>query len=148
MEEFSVGPEESCKQVVLTQSVERAAAALGGSSGLDFTTRPFAADGFRQRRSLSLVAGLTLEALRSHVAAAGPAPEAAATGYAPSMRNGFRAASRHADSLRHPDIEPERLLLGLLDETDGGARRAFRHFGVDTAETMRKVFERTPDERT
>ncbi len=64
------------------------------------------------------------------------------------MRNVLRAASHHADSLRHAEIEPEHLVLGLLAETDGGAGRAIRHFGVDTAETMRKPSERTPDERT
>jgi hypothetical protein len=39
------------------------------------------------------------------------------------MRNVLRAASHHADSLRNAEIEPEHLVLGLLDETDGGARR-------------------------
>ena len=86
--------------------------------------------------------------MRSHVRAAGPAPEEAATGYGASMRNVLRASSQHADSLRHAEIEPEHLVLGLLDETDGGAGRAIRHFGVDTAETMRKAFARIPDERT
>ncbi len=63
------------------------------------------------------------------------------------MRNVLRVASQHADSLQPPEIEPEHLVLGLLDETDGGAGRAIRHFGVDTAQTKRKIF-RTPDERT
>ena len=63
------------------------------------------------------------------------------------MRNVLRAASHQADSLQHAEIEPEYLILGLLDETDGGARRAIRHFGVDTAQTKRKIFS-TPDERT
>jgi len=64
------------------------------------------------------------------------------------MRNVLRAASHHANSLQHAEIEPDHLILGLLDETGGGAGRAIRHFGVDTAETMRKAFARTPDERT
>jgi ATP-dependent Clp protease ATP-binding subunit ClpA len=64
------------------------------------------------------------------------------------MRNVLRASSQHADSLRDAEIEPEHLVLGLLDEIDGGAGRAFRHFGVDTAETKRKLLGRIPDERS
>lgn len=92
-------------------------------------------------------AGLTLEALRGYMASVASAPEEASTGYGQSMRSVLRAASKHADSLGHADVEPEHLVLGLLDELDGGAKRTFTHFGIDTSETKSTLLQRISDER-
>ncbi|MCI0744520.1 MAG: hypothetical protein L0Y58_03850 [Verrucomicrobia subdivision 3 bacterium] len=92
-------------------------------------------------------AGLTLEAVRSHVAASGSPAEVAPSGYGPSMRGILRAASQHADSLGSTEIEPEHLVLGLLDESDGGAFRTFRHFAVDAARLKRTLLQIISDEQ-
>jgi ATP-dependent Clp protease ATP-binding subunit ClpC len=77
-----------------------------------------------------LGAGLTVEALRDRITLVGSAPEDAPSGYGPSMRNVLRLSSHHADSMGHPEIEPEHLVLGLLDEEDGPAIRIFQHFQI------------------
>ena len=87
-------------------------------------------------------AGLVLDCVQTHVASIGVEPEMASHGYGPSMRGALFRSFRHAESLLHPKIEPEHLALGLLDETDGGAVRVLRHFGVDTATTRRHILER------
>ena len=93
-----------------------------------------------------LSAGLSPEAVRSHVAAVGSQPEVAPNGYGPSMRCVLRAASQHADSLQSTEVELEHLILGLLDEIDGGASRAFRHFGLDAAQLKSTLLQRISDE--
>ena len=86
-------------------------------------------------------AGLLLDLVRSHIAATGVTPEEATHGYGPSVLGVFRRSLTHADALVHPKIEPEHLVLGLLDETEGGAVRVLRHFGVDCAITRRHIIE-------
>jgi len=90
-------------------------------------------------------AGLKLETVRTRVRATGSPPELAPTGYGPSMRNILRLSSRHAEVLGHAEIEPEHLVLGLLDEGDGPAIRIFQHFGLDVegikAAVLRKMSE-------
>jgi ATP-dependent Clp protease ATP-binding subunit ClpA len=63
-------------------------------------------------------------------------------GYGPSMQGALCRSLKHADALAHPNIEPEHLVLGLLDEAHGGAARVLRHFGVDAATTRRHIIER------
>ena len=92
-------------------------------------------------------AGLTLEELRGYIASVGSTPEEASAGYGPSMRSVLRAACRHADSLGHAEVEPEHLVLGLLEEVDGGAKRSFAHFGIDTEQTKRALLQRISEER-
>jgi len=86
-------------------------------------------------------AGLTAEAVRTRLLSTGSVPEDAPTGYGPSMRGVLRSACRYADSLGHAEVTPEHLILGLLDETDGGARNLFSHFGINTEETKNKILE-------
>jgi hypothetical protein len=93
-----------------------------------------------------LSAGLSAEAVRSRLASVGSAPEDAPTGYGPSMRSVLRSAVRYTDSLQHTEVEPEHLILGLLDETDGGARNMFVHFGIDTVEMKRKLLQKLDEE--
>jgi ATP-dependent Clp protease ATP-binding subunit ClpA len=64
----------------------------------------------------------------------------------PTMRSVLRAFSHHAESLGHKEIEPEHFVLGLLDESDGGAIKALRHFGVNVEQTKRLLLERTAHE--
>jgi len=92
-----------------------------------------------------LSAGLRLATVRTRVRTTGSPPELAPTGYGPSMRNVLRLSSRFADELGHADIEPEHLVLGLLNEGDGPAIRIFQHFGLDVgdlkAALLRKMSE-------
>ena len=94
--------------------------------------------------AMLLLAGLTLDGLRSHVAAVGSAPKDAPHGYGPSMHSVLRDACRYAEALRSETIAPQHLLLGLLDETDGGAYGALRHFKIDAATLKTKLLKRTP----
>ena len=84
-------------------------------------------------------AGLALGALRSHIAQVGSASEVASHGYGPSMHGVLRRAWQHSEGLSHQQIEPEHLVLGVLDETDGGAARALRHFSVDIRTTKQHI---------
>jgi ATP-dependent Clp protease ATP-binding subunit ClpC len=76
-------------------------------------------------------ARLSVAAVRGRITAVGSASEDAPNGYGPSMRNILRLSSHHADSLGHPEIEPEHFVLGLLDEAAGPAMRTLQHFRVD-----------------
>ena len=87
-------------------------------------------------------AGLALHSLRTHIAQVGSAPEDAPHGYGPSMHGALRRSCQHSEALSHQMIEPEHLVLGVLDETDGGAARALRHFGVDVRATKRHIIQR------
>jgi hypothetical protein len=87
-------------------------------------------------------AGLSLEPVRARLSAVGPAPEVAPTGYGPTMRNILRLSSHYAGHLRHAEIEPEHLVLGLLDEGDGPAVRLFQHFGVDVGRTKATLLQK------
>jgi len=87
-------------------------------------------------------AGLALAALRSYIAQVGSAPEKAPHGYGPSMHGALRRSCQHSRALSHSKIEPEHLVLGVLDETDGGAARALHRFGVDIAATRRHIIRR------
>ena len=88
-------------------------------------------------------AGLALGTLRAYVAQVGSAPEEAPHGYGPSMHGALRRSCQHSNALSHRKIEPEHLVLGVLDETDGGAAQALRHFGVDVGATKRRIIQRT-----
>jgi ATP-dependent Clp protease ATP-binding subunit ClpC len=87
-------------------------------------------------------AGLVLQELRTYIAQVGSAPEDAPHGYGPSMHGALRRSCQHSEALSHHKIEPEHLVLGVLDETDGGAARALRHFGVDVRATKRQIMQR------
>jgi len=87
-------------------------------------------------------AGLALDTLRAYVAQVGSAPEEAPHGYGPSTHGALRRSCGHSDALSHRKIEPEHLVLGVLDETAGGAARALRHFGVDVRATKRQIIQR------
>src|SRR5262249_45955029 len=75
-------------------------------------------------------AGLALHELRGYIAQIGSALEEAPHGYGPSMHGALRRSCEHSEALSHRRIEPEHLVLGVLDEKDGGAARALRHFGI------------------
>jgi ATP-dependent Clp protease ATP-binding subunit ClpC len=87
-------------------------------------------------------AGLALVTLRAYVAQAVFAPEEALHGYGPSMHGALRRSCRHSGALAHRKIEPEHLVLGVLDERAGGAARALRHFGVDIRATKQQIIQR------
>jgi ATP-dependent Clp protease ATP-binding subunit ClpC len=87
-------------------------------------------------------AGLALRTLRDYIAEVGSAAEEAPHGYGPTMRGALHRSYQHSEALLHKKIEPEHLILGVLDETDGGAARALRHFGVDVCATKRHIIKR------
>jgi ATP-dependent Clp protease ATP-binding subunit ClpC len=87
-------------------------------------------------------AGLSLGSLRSRIAKCGSAPEEAPHGYGPSMHGALRRSVKHSEATGHAKIEPEHLVLAVLDETLGGAASALKHFCVDTAATKRSVIKR------
>jgi len=87
-------------------------------------------------------AGLALDTLRSYIAEIGSAPEEAPHGYGPSMHGALRRSYQHSEELSHCRIEPEHLVLGVLDETSGGAARALRHFAVDTQAAKRHIIRK------
>lgn len=87
-------------------------------------------------------AGLVLRTLRARIAQVGSAPEDAPHGYGPSMHGALRRSWQHSETLSHQKIEPEHLVLGLLDETDGGGARALRHFRVDVRATKRHIIQK------
>ncbi len=97
-------------------------------------------------------AGLQADALRAHLAKVGWTQEEVSYGYGVSTRRIFIASVRHADSLGYPEIEPEHIILGLLDEHAGsGAASEFAHFRVDVPGTRRAILERIshgPDSTT
>ena len=90
-------------------------------------------------------AGLTVEAVRLRIAAIGPTAEVASSGYGPSMRNVLRLSSRHAETLGDPEIEPEHIVLGLLERADGPAMSLFRHFSVDTERARLSLLQKISD---
>lgn len=88
-------------------------------------------------------AGLQADALRAHLARVGWTQEEVSHGYGVSTRRVFMAAFRHAVALGHPEIEPEHIILGLLDEqASGGAASVFAYFRVDVPATRRAIIER------
>jgi ATP-dependent Clp protease ATP-binding subunit ClpC len=87
-------------------------------------------------------AGLALHEIRAFVAQVGSAPEEASHGYGPSMRGALRRSCEHCEALKHRRIQPEHLVLGVLDEKDGGAVRVLRHFGIDVRATKRRIVHR------
>lgn len=87
-------------------------------------------------------AGLTPEAVRLRITAVGSTAEVAVNGYGPSMRNVLRLSSQHAETLRHPEIEPEHFVLGLLDKIDGPAMSLLRHFAVDVEQVKASLLQR------
>jgi ATP-dependent Clp protease ATP-binding subunit ClpC len=85
--------------------------------------------------------GLTLQGLRDYISQVGSMPEEAPHGYGPSMRRVLRSSWQHSDALSHSEIEPEHLVLGVLDELEGGACRALKHFGVDVPATKQRILD-------
>ncbi len=86
-------------------------------------------------------AGLRADALRLHLAKVGWTQEEVSHGYGVSTRPVFIASVRHAGTLGHAEIDPEHIILGLLDEAAGGAARVFAHFHVDVPTTRRTIIE-------
>ena len=85
---------------------------------------------------------MALNTLCSHLAEVGSAPEKAPHGYGPSMHGALRRSCQHSEALSYRKIEPEHLVLGVLDEKDGGAAQALRHFGVDVRATKLHILHR------
>ena len=85
--------------------------------------------------------GLTLQGLRDYISQVGSMPEEAPRGYGPSMRGVLRRSCQHSDALSHPEISPEHLVLGLLDELEGGTCRALKYFGVDVPATRQRILD-------
>jgi hypothetical protein len=135
-------------QRVLAQASEESRRMACEHVGSDHLLLGVLAFGEGSGAAVLLDAGLSLETVRAWVSAAGSTPELAPDGYGPSMRNILRLSSHHADILGHAEIEPEHLVLGLLDETDGPAIRAFQHFGLDVvrsrAALLRKMSDKSP----
>lgn len=90
-------------------------------------------------------AGLTAAAVRLRIAAIGSTAEVASSGYGPSMRNVLRLSSRHAETLGHPELEPEHFVLGLLEKADGPAMSLFRHFDVDIERAKMSLLQKMSD---
>jgi ATP-dependent Clp protease ATP-binding subunit ClpC len=86
--------------------------------------------------------GLTLQGVRDYISQVGSTPEEAPHGYGPSMRGVLRRSCQHSEALSHPEIHPEHLVLGLLDESEGGACRALKHFGVNVPATRQRILDR------
>lgn len=59
-------------------------------------------------------------------------------------RRVLRLAEGHACRLGHDAVEPEHLLLGLADETDGVAANVLLILGADPASLRREVEARRP----
>jgi ATP-dependent Clp protease ATP-binding subunit ClpC len=87
-------------------------------------------------------AGLAENQIRSYLAAVGPTTEPVSQTYGTSGHRVFESAGIHVAKLRHSELEPEHMILALLDETDGGVAKALEHFGVDRAATRQLLFER------
>ena len=92
-------------------------------------------------------AGLTAEAVRLRITTIGSTAEVASHGYGPSMRNALQLSSQHAETLGHPEIEPEHFVLALLDKADGPAMSLFRHFAVDAERAKKSLLQRLSDKR-
>jgi len=86
-------------------------------------------------------AGLALRTLRAYIARVGSSPEDAPHGYGPSMHGALRRSCRHCEAFTHQKLEPEHLVLGVLDETDGGAARALQYFRVDVRATKQHIIQ-------
>ncbi len=87
-------------------------------------------------------AGLSLDALRKHLAATGTDSDETPSGYALSMRDVLRLSSEHAKALGHEEIEPDHLILALLDEAENGVvGAALRHFRVDVTQAKRRLIQ-------
>ncbi len=87
-------------------------------------------------------AGLTPEVVRHRIMAIGTTAEVASNGYGPSMRNVLRLSSVHADTLGDLEIEPEHLVLGLLEKADGPAMSLLRHFGADVEQVKTSLLQK------
>jgi len=87
-------------------------------------------------------AGLTAEAVRDRIRTIGSAAEVASNGYGPSIRNILRLSSIYAETLGHPEIEPEHFVLGLLDKIDGPAMSLFRYFAIDVEQAKTSLLHR------
>ena len=86
--------------------------------------------------------GLTLQGLRGYISSqVGSMPEEAPHGYGPSMHRVLRSSCQHSEALSHREIDPEHLVLGLLDESEGGACHALKHFGVDVPATRQRILD-------
>ena len=83
-----------------------------------------------------------LRTLRAYVAQVGSSPEEAPHGHGPSMHGALRRAWGHSETFGHAEIEPEHLVLGVIDERRGGAARALRHLRVDVRATKRDIIQR------
>lgn len=87
-------------------------------------------------------AGLSLGTLRKHLAAAGTDSDETPSGYASSLRDVLRSSCEHAKALGHEVIEPDHLILALLDEAENGVvGAALRHFRVDLAQAKRRLVQ-------
>jgi hypothetical protein len=61
--------------------------------------------------------------------------------YTPRIKKVLALAARHAKNLDHTYVGTEHLLLGLLDEKDGGAARILKSFGVDMEKTREEILK-------
>ena len=93
-----------------------------------------------------LRAGLTAEAVRQRIATIGATMEVATDGYGPSLRNVLRIACQHAHTLSDAEIEPEHLVLALMDKVNGPAMSLLRHFDVDIRRAKIALLQRMSDQ--
>jgi ATP-dependent Clp protease ATP-binding subunit ClpC len=69
------------------------------------------------------------------------------TRYGKSTKRVLAAPSRFSDMMGHAEVDTDHIILGLLDESDGGAAKLWRHFGVDTLKTAEAIVRRIADEK-
>jgi ATP-dependent Clp protease ATP-binding subunit ClpC len=89
--------------------------------------------------------GLTGPAARSEVvkiAGVGDEPAGGQLPYTPAAHDALQVATRESLSLGHERIEPAHLLLGVLRQRDGLARRLLMHAGATPAAAREAVVER------
>jgi ATP-dependent Clp protease ATP-binding subunit ClpA len=102
--------------------------------------------------------GLDLTSVRQEIetqVGAGPDQKLFGTPFTPRARHVLALAAKEAQSLNHPYVGTEHILLGLLGEGDGVAGRVLRNRAVDIYATRQQILEvldpnssRTPERKS
>ena len=93
-------------------------------------------------------AGLDLAQVRDYLTVVGNCSHETTNGYGKSTKRVFAASSRFSDIMGHPEVDTDHVILGLLDESDGGAAKVWQHFGIDTPKTVEALVRRIADEKS
>jgi len=89
-------------------------------------------------------AGLNAEAVRDRIKEMGTTAEGASDGFTPSMHHILQLAFYKMMFMGAPMLEPEHLVLAILERVDGPAISLLQHFSVDTAQVKASVLKRLP----